>query len=85
MVQTKVREILHNIVSLKYRPYVFPPVILDELDCANETEQVNGEKKALQNCTTKMLQDMSPDLNNCALLLKNLMFECFTYYMVTLK
>ena len=64
MVQTEVREILHNVVtpgskskydnantifvlwlykSLKYLPYLFPPVILEELDRANEAEQANGQ------------------------------------------
>ena len=106
MVQTEVREILHNVVtpgskskydnantifvlwlykSLKYRPYLFPPVILEELDRANEAEQANGQKKALRNCVKKMLQDMSPDLNNCPLQLENLTFECFGDYMVTWK
>ena len=71
--------------SLKYRPYLFPPVILEELDRANVAELANGQKKALRNYVKKMLQDMSPDLNNCPLQLENLTFECFSDYMVTWK
>ena len=55
---------------------------LEELDRANERQQLGGEKNAIPKVVKRFVQEMSPDLDNCPLLLENLTFEIFlsTWY-----
>ena len=69
----------------EYRVLLFPPVYLEELDRANERQQLGGEKNSIRKVVKRFVQEMSPDLDNCPLLLENLTFEFFSEYMVSKK
>ena len=58
---------------------------LEELDRANERQQLGGEKNAIPKVVKRFVQEMSPDLDNCPLLLENPHFRIFSEYMVSKK